>query len=132
MAQKSNESARKGNLLDDLIQNVQLAWRLMTDPRVSLITKALVPALGLAYVIVPIDLLPDVIPVLGQLDEVAVMLLLVRLFISLAPPAVVAEHRTTMRGGSQATAGGSGQQGGQTRTPEDDVIDAEYRVMDDE
>jgi uncharacterized membrane protein YkvA (DUF1232 family) len=91
-----------GNILQEIWQNGQLAWRLYSDPRVSFLLKAMVPALWLAYFILPIDLVPDLIPVLGQLDDIAVLLLLVRLFISLAPPEIVAEHR------GEAPAGNAG------------------------
>ncbi len=63
------------------------------------------PVVALAYIIMPIDLLPDFIPVLGQLDEVAIILLLVRLFISLAPPEVVAEYRGDAPASSAGSAG---------------------------
>jgi uncharacterized membrane protein YkvA (DUF1232 family) len=47
----------------------------------------------LAYVLSPIDILSDFPPMgLNQLDDVAVVLLGVRLFIELAPPEVVREH----------------------------------------
>lgn len=116
------------NILQEIWQNGQLAWRLYTDRRVSLLLKAMAPALALAYFIMPIDLLPDFIPVLGQLDEVAVFLLLVRLFISLAPPDVVAEYRG-QSGSAGATANaGAGPTG---KAGRDDVIDADFRVVND-
>ncbi len=101
------------NILQEIWQNGQLAWRLYADPRVSFLLKAMVPALWLAYFILPIDLVPDLIPVLGQLDDIAVLLLLVRFFISLAPPEIVAEHRGEAPAGSagpdaQQASGASG------------------------
>lgn len=120
------------NILQEIWQNGQLAWRLYGDPRVSFLLKAMTPVLGLAYFIMPIDLLPDLIPVLGQLDEIAVFLLLIRLFISLAPPELVAEHRSKLAGHSAdaaeptASAAGAG-----PASSREDVIDADYRVMND-
>ncbi len=125
------------NILQEIWQNGQLAWRLYGDPRVSFLLKAMAPVLGLAYFIMPIDLMPDLIPVLGQLDEIAVFLLLMRLFISLAPPELVAEHRDAMSphsahaAGKAAGATGAGHQGAQSSAGREDVIDADYRVMND-
>jgi uncharacterized membrane protein YkvA (DUF1232 family) len=134
MTQDSNE---KTNILQEIWQNGQLAWRLYTDPRVSFLLKAMVPVLGLAYFIMPIDLLPDFIPVLGQLDEVAIVLLLVRLFIALAPPDVVADYKGgasgSQAGPSAQNAAGSGasSNGAAPKTAREDVIDADYRVVND-
>lgn len=143
MAQQSSNSKDRTNLLADLWQNIQLAWRLMLDPRVSMVSKALVPILGLLYLVVPVDVIPDVVPGLGQLDDVAVMLLLMRLFISLAPADVVDQVRATMSGqasmGSQAGVGGqaggsqrAGDRGGGNPAGREDVVDADYRILDDD
>lgn len=78
--------------LKDAVRQVRLAWRLFLDSRVPLWTK-IVPPAALAYVLSPIDILSDVPPMgLNQLDDLAVVLLGVKLFIELAPPDVVREH----------------------------------------
>lgn len=82
--------------LKDFLRQLQLTWRLLWDGRVPLWTKIIPPAV-LAYVISPVDLLPDFPPMgLNQLDDLAVVLLGVRLFIELAPPDVVREHLETL------------------------------------
>ncbi len=112
-----------GNVLADLVRSGRLAWRLLKDPRVGTFAKLAVPVLAGIYVLSPVDLLPDVIPVLGQLDDVAIVALALRLFIQLAPPAVVAEHMATMAGHTPPAQGG-------TRGQDDgDVIEGDYRVM---
>ena len=55
----------------------RLAWALARDPRLSKARRAAVLA-GAAYVISPIDFVPGVIPVLGQLDDLAVALAVIR------------------------------------------------------
>jgi uncharacterized membrane protein YkvA (DUF1232 family) len=75
----------------DLVRQARLAWRLFWDKRVSFWTK-LIPPATLAYILSPIDILTDVAPGLGQLDDIAVLLLGTKLFIELAPPDVVREH----------------------------------------
>ncbi len=78
--------------LKDSLRQLRLAWRLLWDRRVALWTK-LIPPVVLTYVILPIDILPHFPPKeLRRLDDLAVVLLGVRLFIELAPPEVVREH----------------------------------------
>ena len=60
------------SLVRDLPHFARLVYRLARDPRVSKIDKALVVA-ALAYTAVPADAIPDVIPFLGQLDDVVVV-----------------------------------------------------------
>jgi uncharacterized membrane protein YkvA (DUF1232 family) len=70
---------------------LKLFTRLVRDPRVALRSK-LVPLGVLGYLILPVDLLPDVFLVLGQIDDLVVILLGLKLFIWLCPPEVVQEH----------------------------------------
>jgi uncharacterized membrane protein YkvA (DUF1232 family) len=62
------------------------------DPRVPWYAKAIAAAAA-AYAVSPIDLIPDFIPVLGQLDDLVIVPLAVALAIRLIPPAIMAEHR---------------------------------------
>jgi uncharacterized membrane protein YkvA (DUF1232 family) len=68
-----------------------LLRRLLGDPRVPRRHKLLL-ALLLAYVISPIDLVPDVIPVVGQLDDAIVVGLALRAVLRTAGPALVEQH----------------------------------------
>jgi uncharacterized membrane protein YkvA (DUF1232 family) len=77
--------------LADLIRQARLAWRLWRDPRVSLWLKAIIPA-SVCYVFLPLDFLPDLFLGLGQVDDLAVMIFGVMLFIELCPPEIVREH----------------------------------------
>jgi uncharacterized membrane protein YkvA (DUF1232 family) len=63
---------------------IRLPWRLLRDPAVPLPAKSLIP-LALVYLAMPADLIPDVIPVLGQLDDVLVISLGLALFLRLCP-----------------------------------------------
>ena len=47
---------------------ISLVFRLLLNPRVPLRTK-LIPALAIGYVVLPFDLLPDFIPILGGVDD---------------------------------------------------------------
>lgn len=70
---------------------VRLVWGLLRDRRVPLSQKGLLLLLA-GYIVAPIDVIPDFVPVLGQLDDVAVTLLVLDLFIRSAPKEVVDDH----------------------------------------
>jgi len=70
---------------------IRLYWRLLRDPRVSPWPKALLGG-ALAYVVLPFDLIPDVIPFVGEIDDLVVVVVAARWFIQLCPPEVVREH----------------------------------------
>ena len=77
--------------IQEASRQIRLAWRLFWDQRVPVWTK-LIPPVALGYVLFPVDIIPDVALGLGQLDDLAVLLLGLKLFIELAPPDVVREH----------------------------------------
>lgn len=62
------------------------------DPRVPWAVKAFA-VLVAAYVLSPIDLIPDFIPVIGFLDELILLPLVVGLIVRSVDPAVMAELR---------------------------------------
>jgi len=81
----------------DFFRQFQLAWRLLLDPRVPAITKV-VPFITVAYLVSPVDLLPDLALGLGQLDDLAVLFIGLRMFIDLCPVDLVEEHTTVLTG----------------------------------
>lgn len=48
---------------------------LLRDPKIPFWAKAIIPALAAAYVISPIDLIPDFLVGAGQVDDIGVILL---------------------------------------------------------
>jgi uncharacterized membrane protein YkvA (DUF1232 family) len=70
---------------------VKLFARLAKDSRVALGPKLLLAGI-LTYLIFPIDLLPDFLVGLGQVDDLLVLFLGLKLFLRLCPKAVVQEH----------------------------------------
>jgi uncharacterized membrane protein YkvA (DUF1232 family) len=77
----------------------RLVWGIERDSRTPIGLKALLAA-ALAYVVLPVDLIPDVIPILGQADDLTVLLLVLDLFIQNAPAEVRAEHALRARNGT--------------------------------
>ena len=88
----------KPSLLRTLLTEARLAWRLLRDPVVPFVTK-LVLAGAAFYLIWPIDFLPDLFPILGQLDDLGVVLAALELFLHLCPDAPSAFHRSAIAAG---------------------------------
>ncbi len=53
--------------------------------------------LAIAYVLMPFDLIPDFIPVIGQLDDLVIVPLLVYVALKMIPDAVVNECREQIK-----------------------------------
>jgi uncharacterized membrane protein YkvA (DUF1232 family) len=103
-------------MLRALWRDVRLAARLLREPRVPNWAKAALPV-ALLYVVSPVDLLPDMIPGLGQLDDLALLYAAVKVFLRLSPPSAVAFHQEAIaRRQPFATMGDA-----------DVVIDADFR-----
>ncbi len=70
---------------------VKLIGRLLLDPRVPRRAKITL-GIAAAYVVSPIDLIPDVIPVIGWADDVLLVLFAIDSLIERAGPEIVDEH----------------------------------------
>ena len=70
---------------------IRLATLLARDPRVPRSSKAFL-IVGSAYAVSPIDLVPGVIPVAGQLDDLYVILTALQQAIRACPDEIVEEH----------------------------------------
>jgi uncharacterized membrane protein YkvA (DUF1232 family) len=57
------------------IRDFPAAWRLVRDRQAPIWSKALV-VLSVLYVVWPLDLVPDVVPILSWVDDVGVVLVL--------------------------------------------------------
>ena len=69
----------------------KLLWRLMRDPRVSPVDRALF-GFTLAYVFVPLDIIPDWIPGLGRADDLVLIGLALDRLLYRADSGVLLEH----------------------------------------
>lgn len=104
---------QQGGMLKEFLKQAKLVGRLIGDQRVSGLLK-LIPIASIIYLISPIDLIPGMaVPILGALDDAAVVWIGTTLFIELCPPNVVQEHRDALNGYSSSDSG--------------DIIDAETR-----
>jgi uncharacterized membrane protein YkvA (DUF1232 family) len=88
--------------LGELWQQVRLVFYLIKDREVPIYLKVL-PFVGILYTLFPIDIITDIVPVLGQLDDLTILVIGAKVFIEMAPPQVVARYMAQMRGDSAAT-----------------------------
>ena len=124
----SADPRQRISLFANLMDYVRLSWRLLNDRRVPGWVKA-IPVLAVLYFLSPIDLIPDwAIPGLGELDDLAVLLLALKMFVDLSPDGAVREHLNDLLGRTEA----SYRPPPTAETPSPTVIDAPYRVLDDE
>jgi uncharacterized membrane protein YkvA (DUF1232 family) len=83
--------SRMKNLLLFVPNLVVLCGKLMVDPRVPAKERLLVAG-AIVYAIVPLDLIPDMIPFVGQIDDAYLISLSLLRLMTIAEPAVVREH----------------------------------------
>lgn len=69
----------------------QLARDLVADPGVPLVARLLAPAM-IAYLLMPLDLVPDFIPVIGQVDDILIVGFSLWLLLRLIPRQVLLAH----------------------------------------
>jgi uncharacterized membrane protein YkvA (DUF1232 family) len=75
---------------------------IVQDARTPLLAKALL-GLALGYLLMPFDLIPDFVPILGQLDDVLIVPGLVLLALKLVPQELVEECRARARAESASS-----------------------------
>ena len=106
----------QGGMMHNFVKQIKLIGRLMGDKRVSAFVKIL-PVAALAYLISPVDLAPGVVfPVIGALDDAAILWIGSTLFVQLCPDNVVKEHMDDL----DMIAGS-----------DDDVVDADSKDVND-
>ena len=80
----------------EMWHQVRLVLHLVRDPNVPLYLK-LLPLAAVIYVLIPTDFIPDIFPVVGQLDDLTALIVGGKIFIELAPQRVVAQYVQRMR-----------------------------------
>jgi uncharacterized membrane protein YkvA (DUF1232 family) len=103
-------------LLGMLFSQVRLTGRLLREPRVPLFAKA-VPVLAALYLVSPLDIIPDLFPLVGQVDDLTLSLIALATFLKMCPAGPVAFHRGAIAERRPYS----------PMSSTDDVIDAEWR-----
>lgn len=109
----------QGGMMRDFVKRLKLIARLMGDRRVNIFLKFL-PVASVAYLIFPFDLVPGIaFPIVGALDDAAILWIGSNLFVELCPPNVVKEHMQELESNLDDSSS-------------DEVVDAEATDMDDD
>ena len=91
--------------------------KLMLDRKIPIKYK-LLPALGLAYVILPFDIVPDMLPILGFLDDIIILVGSIIIFMIFGPLRKLSD---TMKN-SRAK---------ENQQKETDIVEGKYRIIDE-
>lgn len=121
------QKSRDPDLLTRLARDIVLAGRLIFDRRVSGTAK-LIPLVITAYIISPIDLVPDIFLPFGILDDFTAFFVGLQLFIHSAPPGVVDGYRQGRARGKIKRGADPAANVPNNRAPM--IIDGEYEVHD--
>ena len=90
-AEKRELRGRMGNFLMFLPNMVRLLGRLLKDVRVPTAEKALFVA-AIVYFVMPVDLIPDIFPFIGQVDDIYVIALTLLRLVNRTDERIVREH----------------------------------------
>jgi len=113
---------RSGGFFQDITTRFRLISRLLMDNRVNPLIK-LLPVATLAYVVVPIDLLP-----VNPIDDAFIIWIGTTLFVELCPPDVVQEHLQSL---DRWPVSNKGQNiTGSSSTQEGEIVEGEFFDMD--
>ena len=78
--------------MSSFLQRLRYYFLILSDRQTPLYVKILL-AIGLLYIIVPVDIISDTIPLLGWLDDLAIASFVVALALKLVPKKVIARVR---------------------------------------
>ena len=119
----------KPSLLRSLVLQARLAVRLVREPAIGLLARA-IPILALVYVVSPIDVVPDVLPLLGEIDDVGILFVAVQAFIHVCPAPIVEYHRAAIANRRPYAPMPSSGPSTPANSP-GSIIDAEFRREED-
>ncbi|MFL5760373.1 MAG: YkvA family protein [Thermomicrobiales bacterium] len=106
-------------------ESLRFTWRMLRDPRVAPYAKVLLPILAFVYLVSPIDLIPDVILGLGQVDDLGVMAFVGYLLLAYVKRAGWA---TLLEDGPDRGSSGEASKTA-TSSASEDIIDAQFRII---
>lgn len=99
----------------NIIKMPKLIYQLMADTRVPIKFKLLIPA-ALIYLISPIDLIRDFIPIIGHFDDILIIILALIFFVGQASKSILSETSKQNKSDKEKNS----------------VIVNEYKIIDDE
>lgn len=73
---------KKSRIIWNIPRLLKNSWSLLTNPRIAGEKKLLLIAVGLGYLLFPLDLVPDILPFLGQIDDLGLIFLVLNWFVN--------------------------------------------------
>jgi uncharacterized membrane protein YkvA (DUF1232 family) len=109
-------------------KEIMMVWAMLRNPAAPAIAK-LVALLSVVYIISPIDLVPDVIPFLGWLDDGVITILLFKLAFKLLPKEMYESLKAQFeqKKGSKVDDAAFTQAEKTTKAKVDDVVDVKAK-----
>src|SRR5688500_13400625 len=87
-------------LMGGIFADLLLVFGLLRVPLLPACVK-IVPVLAVLYVISPSDVIADVLPLLGQIDDLGLLVVAVKMFLKLAPAPAAAFHTAAIASGKR-------------------------------
>jgi uncharacterized membrane protein YkvA (DUF1232 family) len=84
--------------MSSFLHKLKYYFLILSDRQTPFYVKIIL-AVGLLYILVPVDILSDTVPFFGWLDDLAIASFLVALAIRLVPKEVMARVKDKMAGG---------------------------------
>lgn len=73
---------KKSRIIWNIPRLLKNSWFLLRNPRIAGEKKLLLIAVGLGYLLFPLDLVPDILPFLGQIDDLGLIFLVLNWFVN--------------------------------------------------
>ena len=84
------------NIGQQLKSELQLYKNVYSDKRTPMLPKICF-AIGIGYLLLPFDLIPDFIPIIGHLDDAVIVHFFIYLAIKWTPSEIIEEHRDLLK-----------------------------------
>lgn len=88
---QQRDSTTTRDLVFALPEILRLLWRVVRDKRVPMLVRGGLIGVA-AYLALPFDVVPDWLPVLGQVDDVVILTVGVRSLLRQVPEPILREH----------------------------------------
>lgn len=96
LSSKSDRAPSQGRVVGRMQREYRYYRALLDDPRTPTTAKWLIGG-GVGYLLLPFDLIPDFIPVIGKLDDMLIAPAMIGLGMKLVPEGVKSEDRSRSR-----------------------------------
>jgi uncharacterized membrane protein YkvA (DUF1232 family) len=107
-------------------KEIMMVWAMLRNPAAPALSK-LVALLAVVYIISPVDLIPDVIPILGWIDDGVITLLLFQLAFKLLPKEMYESLKAQFEKKGGTVNDAAFKTTGPVKTKADDVVDVKAK-----